>query len=268
MTVRDGVLDREGARLHWWLTSEGANDPLVVCTHGGAMDHRMWDRQVNALASQYRVLTHDVRGHGCSDCPASEFSADAAADDLIALLDAAGAEQAVMIGHSVGASISQLVALRRPDRVRALVGVGAACITMPATVTARLRQAMNPLALGLLGQKRLRAMFADMAGVTQEVKGYARQAIDALDDDVFGAVMRTGFGRPQVVPSDYRLGVPLLLLQGDREPYSAFLGRTPQWAERDGAQLTIVPNAAHNANQDSPDFVNEHIAEFLSGVAG
>ncbi len=178
--MQEGVLDREGARLHWWLSPGGATAPLVVCTHGGAMDHRMWDPQVNELASQHRVLTHDVRGHGLSSSPASTFSVDAAAEDLIALIDTAGAEKVVLIGHSVGASISQLVALHHPDRVGALIGIGAACITMPATATARLRQAVNPLALGLLGQKRVRAMFAEMAGVTPAVKSYARETIDAL----------------------------------------------------------------------------------------
>ena len=265
--MQEGVLDREGARLHWWLSPGGATAPLVVCTHGGAMDHRMWDPQVSELASQHRVLTHDVRGHGLSSSPASTFSVDAAAEDLIALIDTAGAEKVVLIGHSVGASISQLVALHHPDRVGALIGIGAACITMPATATARVRQAVNPLALGLLGQKRVRAMFAEMAGVTPAVKSYARETIDALDDDAFAAVMQTGFGRTRDVPSDYRLGVPLLLLQGDQEPYSAFLGTTPRWVDRDDARLTIVPSAGHNANQDSPGFVNEQLAAFLSGVA-
>ncbi len=140
-------------------------------------------------------------------------------------------------------------------------------MTIPPTATARMRQTVNPLALTVLGQKRLREMFADMAGTTPEVKRTRGEAIGALDDDVFAAVMRTGFGRFQAVGDGYALGVPLLLLQGDQEPYSAFMGTTSLWAERDDARLTIVPNAAHNANQDSADFVNDQIATFLADIA-
>ena len=266
MGTTRGRLERGAVELHWWLTADDPDAPLLICTHGGAMDHRMWDAQVAALAKDYRILSHDLRGHGLSTCPASRFSVDAACDDLVALMDTIDAETAVLVGHSVGATVSQLVALRHPHRVRALVGIGAACVTIAPTAAARVRQAVNPLALRMLGQKRIREMFADMAGVTPEVEKYAREAIGSVADDVFAAVMRTGFGCYQAVDEGYTLGVPLLLLQGDQEPYSAFMGTTPQWAKRDGAQLTIVPNAAHNANQDSPDFVNGEMADFLTHV--
>ena len=264
MGVAQGHIERDRVELHWWLEGEDPDAPLVVCTHGGAMDHRMWDAQVTALAREYRILSYDLRGHGLSRCLASEFSLDAACEDLVALMDVVDAEAAVLVGHSVGATVSQLVTLRHPRRVRALIGIGASCATMPPTITARIRQAVNPLALTVLGQKRLREMFADMAGVNAEVKEYARQAIGLLDDEVFAAVMRTGFGRYQSVDEGYELGVPLLLLQGDQEPYSAFMGTTPRWVKRDGARLAVVPGAAHNANQDSPDFVNGQIAGFLA----
>jgi len=256
----------DGVQLHWWVTPGQPADPLVIFTHGGAMDHRMWESQVAALAPRYRVVTHDVRGHGLSTCSGAQFSLDSACEDLVALIDAAGAQSVVLVGHSFGATISQLVALRHPDRVAALVGIGSACATMPQSPMARMRQSVNPLALTLLGQARVREMFADMAGATDGVREYARSAIRAVPDDVFAAIMRTGFGRPVSVAQDYTLGTPLLLLQGEKEPYGAFLGNSARWAARDGAELVMVPGAAHNANQDAPDFVNGRIAAFLGSL--
>lgn len=268
MVMTESTLARDdGVQLHWWFTAVDAAAPWVVFTHGGAMGHEMWAAQVAAFAPRYRVLTHDVRGHGLSQCSGAQFTLDSACDDLVALIDAAGAESAVLVGHSFGATISQLVALRHPEKVRALVGVGAACATMPQAPVARIRQAVNPLALSLLGQARVREMFADMAGATDSVKEYARTAIGAISDDVFAAIMRTGFGHPVTVPRDYTLGVPLLLLQGEKEPYGAFVGNAARWAERDGAELITVPGAAHNTNQDAPDFVNGRIGTFLDGLA-
>ncbi len=134
MVTTQGRLARDGVSLHYWLTTNDPDAPLLVCTHGGAMDHRMWDSQVGALVKAYRILTWDLPGHGLSKCSGSRYSVDAACDDLVALMDAANAESAVLVGHSVGATISQLVALRYPRRVRALIGIGAACATLPPTV--------------------------------------------------------------------------------------------------------------------------------------
>ncbi len=265
--LRGSTLTRDdGVQLHWWTTSDQAVERTVIFTHGGAMDHEMWESQVTAFAPGYRVVVHDVRGHGLSKCSGAQFSLDSACEDLVRLIDAAGSESAVLVGHSFGATISQLVALRHPEKVRALVGIGAACATMPQASSARMRQSVNPLALKVLGQSRVREMFAGMAGATADVREYARVAIGAVPDDVFSAIMRTGFGRPERVPDDYALGVPLMLLQGEKEPYGAFLGNSDRWALRDGAELITVPGAAHNANQDSPEFVNARIETFLTSV--
>jgi len=92
MGATQGQLTRDGVEVHWWLTANDPDAPLLVCTHGGAMDHRMWDSQVDGLAHDYRILSHDLRGHGQSKCPGSKFSVDAACDDLVALIDTVGAE--------------------------------------------------------------------------------------------------------------------------------------------------------------------------------
>ncbi|HET6351826.1 MAG TPA: alpha/beta fold hydrolase [Coriobacteriia bacterium] len=264
MSATSGQLERGDTAIHWWLEGSDGNAPLIVFTHGGAMDHRMWDAQVAAFKGEYRVLTYDVRGHGASKCPAETMSLESCRDDLLALMDQAGAERAVLVGHSVGATISQLAAVKSPQRVTALIGIGAVCATIAPPFAAKLRQAINPIALKLLGQQKLRQMFAEMAGVTPEVQAYARDAITALTDGAFESVMRTGFGAGYAADPSYKLNAPLLLLRGDHEPYTAFMGAARQWLERDAATEIVVPNAAHNANQDAPDFVNERIREFLA----
>ena len=263
-----GTLSCKGAQLQWHLWGEVDTRPLVVLSHGGAMDHHMWAAQVEALSAEFPVLTYDLRGHGHSECQASDYSCEAAAEDLAALLDHIEADGVVLVGHSVGATISQLVAQRRPQRVIGMVGIGAMCATLPATLVARLRQSANPVALKALGQKRVREMFADMAGVKPEVKAYARSTIARLDDEHFEAVIREGFGQSRPVRAGYRLAAPLLLLQGDHEPYRAFQGRTRDWIERDSGELVVVPNAAHNSNQDAPEFVNSQLLGFMRALPG
>ncbi|MCX6030696.1 MAG: alpha/beta hydrolase [Chloroflexi bacterium] len=122
------ILERAGCRLHYWQVGDPAA-PLIVLTHGAGADHRMFDAQIPALTPSHRVLTWDVRGHGLSRPAGGPFSSQAAVEDLLALLDAVGRPQAILVGQSMGGNISQEVAFRRPERVRALIVVGSTCNT-------------------------------------------------------------------------------------------------------------------------------------------
>src|SRR5580692_4665457 len=101
-------------------TDSGGQGPAVVFSHGYLMDHTMFDRQVSALAPQYRVITWDERGHGGTRAT-GPFSYWDSADDVLALLDHLGIEQAVLGGMSQGGFISLRAALTAPGRVRAII---------------------------------------------------------------------------------------------------------------------------------------------------
>lgn len=123
---RASTLTRPGAAVRYWVS--GPDDaPVVVFSHGAAIDHRTWVLQAG-FAQRYRVVTYDVRGHGVS-LATKAFDFSDAVDDLLALLDVLGATSAVLIGQSMGGNISQEVAYRQPQRVTALVLVGCACNT-------------------------------------------------------------------------------------------------------------------------------------------
>jgi pimeloyl-ACP methyl ester carboxylesterase len=85
------------------------------------MDSSMFDAQVGALAAAYRCLTWDQRGHGATGLVDEAFSYWDSAEDLLAVLDDAGVEKAVLVGMSQGGFVSSRVALTAPDRVHGLV---------------------------------------------------------------------------------------------------------------------------------------------------
>src|ERR1044071_1521508 len=104
--------------------------PTVVLLHGAGFDHSAW-----ALHSRWfahhgcSVLAPDLPGHGRSGgAPLSSIAA--MADWTAALIDAAGARTACIIGHSMGALVALELAARTPERVRAL-GLIAAAPAMP-----------------------------------------------------------------------------------------------------------------------------------------
>ncbi|MGH7208211.1 MAG: alpha/beta fold hydrolase, partial [Nitrospiraceae bacterium] len=67
-------------------TDQGSGMPLVFL-HAFPLNRAMWEPQVKALATRFRVVTPDLRGHGESDAPLWRYTMDQFADDVKGLLD-------------------------------------------------------------------------------------------------------------------------------------------------------------------------------------
>ena len=103
-----------------------AAKPTVIFIHGVLNDHSVWILQTRYLANHgYNVLALDLPGH-CRSAGAPPASVEEAADFIIAMMDAAGAEKAALVGHSFGSLIALEAAARAPQRVSHLVLVGTA----------------------------------------------------------------------------------------------------------------------------------------------
>jgi pimeloyl-ACP methyl ester carboxylesterase len=98
----------------------GAGEP-IVCIHGTLSSARLWRDAAAELEMRARTIVYDRRGFSRSERP-EPFAADVHlhADDAAALIDALAAAPAIVIGRSAGGEIAVDLALRYPDRVRAL----------------------------------------------------------------------------------------------------------------------------------------------------
>ena len=106
-----------GARIHYEVDGEG--EPLVLIA-GTGFDLSFWDDLLPELRG-FRVLRLDNRGAGLSDSPDEAFSIECMADDVAAVMDAAGMPSAHVYGMSMGGLIAQELAIRHPERVLSLV---------------------------------------------------------------------------------------------------------------------------------------------------
>ena len=100
--------------------------PCVIFIHGAMNDHSVWNLLARWFAHHgHAVLAVDQPGHGRSDGP-PEASVEALADWALALLDAAGAQRAAVVGHSMGTLIGLEMAARAPERITQLAMVATA----------------------------------------------------------------------------------------------------------------------------------------------
>ncbi|HYJ67598.1 MAG TPA: 3-oxoadipate enol-lactonase [Nocardioidaceae bacterium] len=98
-----------------------ADGPVVLLSNSLGSTMAMWDGNVAALESQFRVVRYDTRGHGESPVPDGPYEIDDLVDDLIALLDTVGADRAHLVGLSIGGMTAMRLAIREPERVDRLV---------------------------------------------------------------------------------------------------------------------------------------------------
>ena len=253
-------------------TDSGGQGPAVVFSHGYLMDHSMFDRQVTALAPQYRVITWDQRGHGGTRATGAFTYWDSAAD-VLALLDQLGVDRAVLAGMSQGGFLSLRAALTAPDRVRALVLIDSqAGLEDPAVAPgyeqmhqAWLEHGPGPVqevvASIILGPGRWDGWYAKWN------EQYAQWAPDDLAQLAWP--FRCLMDRDDITGRLAEITCPTLIMHGTAD---AGIPLARAEAVRDGlggpVTFIVVEGAAHASNVTHPDEVNQAILGFLSGLDG
>jgi len=110
----------DGARIHYEVTGRTGATPVLMIQGLGASKNA-WNLQRIAMATRFRCISFDNRGAGRSDKPTEPFTLEQMADDAIAVLDAAGIVTAHIVGASMGGVISQIVAVKYPQRAESKI---------------------------------------------------------------------------------------------------------------------------------------------------
>jgi pimeloyl-ACP methyl ester carboxylesterase len=117
------AVEVNGIRIHF---AEAGSGPLVLLCHGFPESWYSWRHQLKALAEAgYHAVAPDMRGYGQTDKPEEieKYTLLHMVGDMVGLLDALGADKAVIAGHDWGAPVAWNAALMRPDRFRAVIGL-------------------------------------------------------------------------------------------------------------------------------------------------
>jgi pimeloyl-ACP methyl ester carboxylesterase len=121
--IRERTVATNGIEMR---VTEAGDGPLVVLCHGFPELAYSWRHQLPALAAAgFHAVAPDQRGYGgtTQPKPIEDYDILHLGDDILGLLDALGEEQAVLVGHDWGAPVVWHLALRAPERVRAVVGM-------------------------------------------------------------------------------------------------------------------------------------------------
>jgi 3-oxoadipate enol-lactonase len=255
----------DGARIAW--EADGPSDaPAVLLIMGLAYPAAMWFRLVPALAEQYRVIRIDNRGAGYTgDVAGAPYTVETMAGDCLAVLDAAGVEQAQVVGISMGGLMAQELALSAPDRVRSL------CLV--ATHPGISHAVVNPDAMEMLLKRgsMTPAEAAEASVPFNYAPSTARELIEedwavrmplaATNDGYLAQAAGTAqWDRYDRLDS---ITAPTLVVHGELDRLvppangEALAQRIP------GAQLVLVPDANHVLMTDQPEQVSKILLDWL-----
>ncbi|MEE4272728.1 MAG: alpha/beta hydrolase [Thermoanaerobaculales bacterium] len=249
-------------------SDEGAGRPVVLL-HGHTLDRRVWLPVVpHLLAVGLRVIRPDLRGHGRSDRPDVGYHPSHHASDLMAVMDAAGLDRAVVAGFSFGGGVAMEAALTQPGRLN---GLGLVASTMPDrpfedAFMANLRQ--------VAGVIRSQGVAAAMAGPWAESPLFAhsfekpgiREAVASIvagfPGAEFLATQRDTVERDWTVPE--RLGeitMPAAVMVGECEMPGFRAYADEASSSIPGASLEVVPDCGHLLPLEAPGTVANMIIE-------
>ena len=117
------TVEANGIPIHF---AEAGKRALVLFCHGFPESWYSWRHQLKALAEAgYRAVAPDMRGYGQTGKPQGidQYTLFHLVGDMVGVLDALSAPQAVVVGHDWGAPVAWHCALLRPDRFRAVAGL-------------------------------------------------------------------------------------------------------------------------------------------------
>jgi pimeloyl-ACP methyl ester carboxylesterase len=276
----------DGAMLAY--REQGEGEP-VVFVHGDCSDLRTWDQQLPAIGASYRAIAYSRRYARPNEDiePDADDQMHRHVDDLAAFLREIGAAPAHVVGHSWGAFICLLAAIRQPRLVRSVVLAEPPVLSLfmsvpprPTEVLRLLRRPRTALAIlafaartGLPAEKAFRrgddetAMRSFAYGLLgkdnyerlpEERRQQARENLSTLRAQTLGE------GFPPLGVDDVRgVAAPTLLMTGERSP--AYLLRLTDRLQRllPNPERVKIAGASHLMHEEDPDAVNEAILGFV-----
>ncbi len=248
-TNAQGHVEHDGARI--WYASYGFGHPVILL-HGGLGHSGNWGYQIPAvIASGYRALLIDSRGHGRSTRDSRPYSYELMASDVLAIMDVLHLERACVVGWSDGACTALILATKVPARI---AGVFFFACNMDQSGVKEIAQP-NPLLDRCF--RRHAKDYAELSATPEEFKAFT---------EAVGLMQKTqpNYSARQLAS----IAVPVAIVLGEHDEFiklehAEYLARNiPK------AKLLILPNVSHFAPLQRPEQFNRVMLAFIAKAFG
>lgn len=247
---------------HYWISSKKST--TIVFTHGALMDHQLFNPQIDYFKEFYTVIVWDVPAHGQSR-PYGAFSLSNACRELCNILEQEDIKHIHLVGQSMGGYIGQIFAKDYSNKVKSLTTIGSSPLR-PQYYSAldNLLLFLTPTILRLYPYQLLIKTIARQISNSQSGQIYALQVLEQSSKSEIAKVMKEVYVGVKEYLQDAPLQVPVFITYGDSDTTGKVKAYCQKWATSEEHFLQVIPNAAHNANWDNPDYFNQALNNFLN----
>ena len=229
--------------------------PAVVMLHGAGFDHSTWALHSRWFAHHgYAVLAPDLPGHGRSSGNALTTIADMA-DWTAALLDAAGAPKAKLVGHSMGSLIALETSARHPDKVSSLSLIGTAAAMSVGPDLLKAAEANSPDAFDMVSIWGLgfRAELGGSLAPGLWMHQGAQRVLQQTRPGVLYNDLNACNSYRNALAAAAQVKVPATFILGERDMMTPAKSGKTLAAATPNARVVVLPGAGHMMMAEAPD---------------
>jgi esterase len=280
----DRWADLNGVRFHY-LDWGNAHLPPLVLLHGGALTAHTWDMSALLLRRHYHCIALDQRGHGDTgwtpDAQLGDDNSDLMLADTEAFIDHLGYERVLLCGMSMGGMNAIRYAARHPERLRGLVVVDVAPVTMQEgilemeafrreTETMRRFEDFLERAVKFNPQRKpahlkyslMHSLKPVEDGWTWKQDHRPRPGLERPREELEAARK----ARSEALWADVRaIPTPTLLMRGEISKILSKEAADAMVAAMPDCEQVVIPSAGHSVQGDNPKAFAEALHAFISG---
>jgi 3-oxoadipate enol-lactonase len=254
-----------GVRLNYIEAGQGKT---VVCLHGLGLNKDVWRHLFPLLSQHYRTLAYDLRGMGRSEAPGRRgltYTIDLHAEDLESLLDRLKIGQIAIVAHAFRAFVAMRFAIKRPERVTALVVVNTSAMMGEPGISQGLYRAATAELEGmapLLDVAMSRWFVETVHRNHPEVIQFYREMLGSTPPMGYAANARS-LALWDFRPELGRIRCPTLIVAGKGDRSTPPEGHKVIAQGIPDSRFVIIENASHTVPEEQADEFNRLTLEFL-----
>ena len=243
-------------RLHIRQAGDG---PVALFIHGFPLDSTMWIEQITALGELRRCIAPDLRGFGRSaPVTGAPLTMEQHAADLAAVLDLVSAEEADIIGLSMGGYVALAFADMYPHRVRSLALID----TRSGADSSEAKEGRDAMALRLLDEGRNALAESMESGLlspnaTISARARTRSMVEGCRYETIVGALGGMRDRPDRTATLRSVHVPAAVIVGEMDAVTPPHEAAAMAEVLSDASLTLIPDAGHVTPIEAPEAVNE-----------
>lgn len=264
--IEKKIQSSKGTVYYWTNDRVALPELAIVFCHGLTADHTLFDKQVEHLSAEYKLITWDYPLHGKSR-PYEAFSFSNVNKELQAILEQERIEKIVLVGQSAGGYIAQSFIHEHADKVIGFIGIG----TTPFGKSYYKKSELFWL--------KHYSSIARMYPYSYYTKAGAKKitVTDKARKSMYNTLVRLGkkdmlkatsavYGEFLKIEDEVQFTCPVLITYGEYDNTGYVKQYCNSWAEKTGYPLKVISNASHNANYDHYEEFNNLLRSFVQSI--